>query len=133
MTKQTKVKLSKPQRKNSHSNEANIHIDGTPTYYPSTIKSRMLTIPMYLLEQVGLECNQPIWIIDDGISFIISNDYRGYDDCDRQRCLLQTSGKLELPYQYFKHIEVKNKNEIILSLPYWLDAIVIETFKRMDN
>ena len=100
--------------------------DGSPTKHPTNIKRGAITIPRYLRERVKLTLGQPVWLIIDGASVVVRNNYIGYENCERHKCLLNKSGKVRLRKKHLEYVGINGNQEITLSLPYWSDEICIE-------
>ena len=106
----------------------------TPCGEPSTSKAPIdnigaITVPPDFCKRAGLEPDHPIWVIDDSdIAIVLKQDDSGYEDCAKELCPLDESGKLELPEKYLHRLEIDENQDILISLSYDGSEVAIETF-----
>ena len=88
-----------------------------------------VTIPAVFCKKAGIKLGHFTWVIDDDeIAIVITKDFSGYESCERERCLLDAFGKLELPAKYLRRLEIDENQEIVISLSHDGSEIEIETF-----
>lgn len=86
-----------------------------------------ITIPAAFLEEVGIAADTPFWVILDESAIVMRLDPHGYRDCDMEQCVLRADNKLELPLFTLPRLELNAHRELLLTLSYYRDEIVIET------